>query len=250
MFSGDEAARTAKLILQTRRLAAVGIDLLQLREKDLAPAELVTLARRIGAELRIAGTTRLLVNCGSLGRLQGPPVKTLADEILSLLRESGAFGVHLPSDWTPELLEAIRQRESNSKAYAAQLNLGRSPSFRTTPDPANARSPESAVPLVSVACHTAERCEAASRAGASLILFSPVREWRISATGMCSVFNLERLGDAVRAASPTPVLGLGGLTQDDAAECLRVGAAGVAGIRLFSGGPSDSPITPPTQTCR
>jgi thiamine-phosphate pyrophosphorylase len=61
LFSGNEAQRQAALIQQTARWAADGIDLIQLREKDLPTATLVNLARKILISLS-GGPSRLLIN--------------------------------------------------------------------------------------------------------------------------------------------------------------------------------------------
>ena len=45
--------------------------------------------------------------------------------------------------------------------------------------------------------------------------------------------GLALLEQACRAAAPVPVFALGGVTADNAADCLRAGAAGVAAIRLM-----------------
>ena len=55
--------------------------------------------------------------------------------------------------------------------------------------------------------------------------------------------GLERLREACLAASGLRVLALGGVTTENAVECLRAGAAGVAGIRLFQG--ADLSLTVP-----
>ena len=65
--SGQQAepARQAALLAQAARLAADGIDFLQLREKDLSAAALASLARRLLATLRACPThpaPRLLIN--------------------------------------------------------------------------------------------------------------------------------------------------------------------------------------------
>ena len=89
--SEEQAARQALLDL-ARGWARVGIDYLQLREKDLEAAEMVSLARRILAELS-GSRTRLLIN----GRL---------DVALA----AGAHGVHLTSregELTPAQVRSI-----------------------------------------------------------------------------------------------------------------------------------------------
>lgn len=63
LFPGDDAHQQTALMQQCARWAADGIDLIQLREKDLPAAELAGLARNILAGLRTTGSaTKLLIN--------------------------------------------------------------------------------------------------------------------------------------------------------------------------------------------
>ncbi len=63
LFPGDDAGQRAALLEQGARWAADGVDFIQLREKDLAAADLVSLARDLLQTVAArAGHTRLLVN--------------------------------------------------------------------------------------------------------------------------------------------------------------------------------------------
>jgi thiamine-phosphate pyrophosphorylase len=88
--------------------------------------------------------------------------------------------------------------------------------------------------IVSVSCHTVAEASRAAAAGANLILFGPVFEKRVAERIVGAGLGLERLHRACAAAAGVPILALGGVTQATAAECLAAGAAGIAGIRLFS----------------
>jgi thiamine-phosphate pyrophosphorylase len=91
------------------------------------------------------------------------------------------------------------------------------------------------VGVVSVACHTVEEVERAREMGADLVIFGPVFEKPLSDEPALPGVGLERLRDACGAAGGMPVLALGGVTEANAEECVAVGAAGIAGIRLFAG---------------
>ncbi len=83
--AGAEPQRQAALVEQAARWAAEGVEFIQLREKDLTPAALATLARNIRQQLP-AGT-RLLIN-------------SRADVAIAVQ----AHGVHLtaaPDEFTP-----------------------------------------------------------------------------------------------------------------------------------------------------
>jgi thiamine-phosphate pyrophosphorylase len=83
-------------------------------------------------------------------------------------------------------------------------------------------------PVVSQACHTRGAILNALPQRPDLILYSPVfGKGDLPGTG------LEELNAACTLAAPIPVLALGGVTTPNAPSCLRAGAAGVAGIRLF-----------------
>ena len=85
--------------------------------------------------------------------------------------------------------------------------------------------------IVSMPCHSLEDIRVAVDGPADLLLFSPVFEKR-SATPQ----GLDALHQACATAGEIPVFALGGVTRENAAACIAAGAAGIAGIRLFTGG--------------
>ena len=84
----------AGLVDQAKRLAAEGVDFLQLREKDLDAKELIGVARRIITAAREGGT------------VGGPVLRVLVNGRPDVALAAGADGVHLPSG--PEQL-TVRQ---------------------------------------------------------------------------------------------------------------------------------------------
>jgi len=192
-FSRDEATRRRLLLQKIADALRCGVDLIQLREKDLAARELEALAheavgivqKNVGAESRTLGT-RLLVNSRT--------------DIAIVV---GADGVHLRSDdLSPSQVRTI---------WAAS---GAGSRARVT---------------VSVSCHSAEDVRRAAADGADFALFGPVFERQGAAQiGPASLENLRRT-----CKENIPVLALGGVTVENAQSCLDAGAAGIAGIRLF-----------------
>jgi thiamine-phosphate pyrophosphorylase len=191
-FPGDERQRKAALSSQAERLAASGIDFVQLREKDLEAAALADLGRRLLAILR-AGD---------------PPPKLLINSRADVAAGIGADGVHLTS-------------ASGSLTPAEIRRLYASTGLRE--------------PVVSVSCHTLSEVAAVRKCGASFILFGPVFEKRVGGDLVRDGSGLALLHEACIAAAPVPVLALGGITSENTAACIKAGAAGIAGIRLFQG---------------
>jgi thiamine-phosphate pyrophosphorylase len=89
--------------------------------------------------------------------------------------------------------------------------------------------------FVSVSCHSRDQVAAARAMGADAILFAPVFGKTVDAVQVVRGAGLEALREACEAAAQTPVFALGGVTMENAAECIAAGAAGVAGIRMFFG---------------
>lgn len=204
-FPGSPPEQRRALLAKIAEAARAGVDYIQLREKDLPIRELEALAAEavaVLARVRLEDRslkTRLLVN-------------SRTDVALAV----GADGVHLPAG---DLLPS----EARTIADAATRN---SP-------PATRRF------VVGVSCHTAEEVRAGHAHGADFAVFGPVFEKDGKIEG-----GLARLRAACAPAAAIthtegaytgtmPVLALGGVTLANAAECLRAGAAGVAGIRLF-----------------
>jgi thiamine-phosphate pyrophosphorylase len=85
--------------------------------------------------------------------------------------------------------------------------------------------------MLGASCHSAEAARAAERDGADYVFFGPV-----FATPGKARFGppqgLKRLEEVSRSVK-IPVLAIGGITAENAGECLAAGAAGIAAIRMF-----------------
>jgi thiamine-phosphate pyrophosphorylase len=200
LLGPDEPSRRSTLLNLARTWAATGIDYIQLREKDLPAAALAALARELLVVLRTHTapnhpTPKLLIN-------------SRADVALAV----HADGVHLtsaPGSLTPAQIRTL---------YAS------------------ANLPE---PTVSLSCHTlndiALAVDPARAPTPTLILFGPVFEKIASPESLpLPTTGLDLLHSTCLAASPIPVLALGGITHENTPPCLSAGASGIAAIRLFS----------------
>jgi thiamine-phosphate pyrophosphorylase len=85
--------------------------------------------------------------------------------------------------------------------------------------------------LIGVSCHNVEELQAAEREGADFAVFGPIFT---SPTKPVSPVGLEALRLAVKSAGRLAVYALGGVTEANAPLCIEKGAAGVAGISLFT----------------
>jgi thiamine-phosphate pyrophosphorylase len=205
-FPGDEQAQRRQLLLRIGAAARLGVDYIQLREKDLTIHQLEVLARDAVRCVRDnSATTKLLINSRN-------------DVALAVV----ADGVHLTTT-------DIAASEARALAAAAQSAKVETRNF-----------------LVAVSCATPEAVRLAESHGADFAVLAPIFGKQGS--------DRTPLGlDALRAAAGVdtpidrrveagdnrhrlPVFALGGVTLENAGQCIRAGAAGVAAIRLFQQG--------------
>jgi thiamine-phosphate pyrophosphorylase len=196
-FANDEEARRTRLLEKIAEAARCGVDFVQLREKDLCSRELEGLAIEA---LRVIRSQPETSNETTQTRLL---INSRTDVALAV----GAAGVHLPvNDISPGCVREIWATCSQGLCGAGT--------------PARA--------VVSISCHSEQEVAEASQ-DADLALFAPVFEkpgaLKLEPAGV------ERLRKACQ--HKIPVLALGGVTLGNAHSCLEVGAAGIAGIRLF-----------------
>jgi thiamine-phosphate pyrophosphorylase len=85
--------------------------------------------------------------------------------------------------------------------------------------------------LVGASTHSLDSARAAADSGANYIIFGPV-----FSTPSKAVYGppqgIERLATICRSAS-IPVLAIGGITPENAGECIAAGVSGIAAIRIF-----------------
>jgi len=156
--------------------------------------------------------------------LPGPELLALAQQIVVAVREEGRE--------TRVLVNGLA--EIALAAGADGVHLPGSAPLRTGDEARRVYRQAEREAIVSRACHSVDEVRAAG--DASLIVFAPVFEKVDSPEGdAVPGQGLGALSKACRTAGPVPVFALGGVTPQNAADCVAAGAAGVAGIRLFLG---------------
>ncbi len=194
-FAGDPSNRRKLLLAKIGEAARSGIDFIQLREKRMPIPELEALTSTAVQILRDTVPIAGQVKTRLL-------INSRADVAIAC----GADGVHLRSEdvSAQDVKEIWRQRQSSTRDTEAS-------------------------PVISVSCHSVDEVRRSARGGATYALFGPMFEKR-DAPRLASA-GLEKLREA--CAANIPVLALGGVTIENARECISAGAAGIAGIRLF-----------------
>lgn len=191
IFPGDEDARLKALVRQAARWSEQGIELIQLREKDLPAYILTEIAGRI---LKVISPERSIL---------------VMNTNLEAAVTARVPGFHIHTRPGGHSISKVLLR------YAA------------------AGLPQ---PIITVSCHSIDEIHQILRSNATLpdaILFAPVFGKVVSGKTVTPAAGLHALRNACRAAGSIPVLALGGVTLGRARMCLNVGAAGIAGIRIF-----------------
>lgn len=85
--------------------------------------------------------------------------------------------------------------------------------------------------LIGVSCHSVHDVREAEAVGASYVFFGPVFETP-SKKSFGPPQGVAKLAEACRAAHILAIA-IGGVNEENAAECIRAGAAGIAAIRMF-----------------
>jgi thiamine-phosphate pyrophosphorylase len=125
--------------------------------------------------------------------------RVLVNDRADIAAGAGADGVHLTTrSLTPDLIR---------NAFGAQLLIGAS-------------------------THSVVEAREACKQGADFAVFGPIFP-SPSKAKYGAPLGLEKLSEAARELTPFPLIALGGVSLENANECLLAGASGIAGITLF-----------------
>jgi thiamine-phosphate pyrophosphorylase len=195
-FAGGEAERRRCVLAKVAEAASNRVDYIQLREKDLSPRQLESLA---GEAIR-------LVHANSTPGTGKPATKSafLINSRTDVALACGADGVHLQSNDTS--VPDVRTIWKHHKGAGISA------------------------PLVAISCHSVDDVRRAADGGAAFAVFGPVFEKR---GGQKKTAPAGLDGLRLACNERIPVIALGGVTLQNVAVCLEAGAAGIAAIRLF-----------------
>lgn len=198
---------TRKILLEKIAAAATaGVDWIQIREKDLSGKECSSLTREA---VHVATSSSLDASANipnsSSTEAAGEQVSSriLVNDRLDVALATEAGGVHLGDKSLP-----------TEEARRLVKSPGRDRDF-----------------LIGVSCHSLDSAKAAESGGADYLFFSPVFATP-SKAAYGAPQGLRRLAEVCRAVA-LPVLAIGGITLENAADCFSAGASGIAAIRLF-----------------
>lgn len=193
----SENLSAAQLLDRIRDAITAGVNWIQIREKDLPTRALLGLAQ--SAIQASEALNPIRPDRGG----ESNPTKVIVNDRLDIAVAVAAAGVHLGSKSAP-VREAV-----------SWCRRGNAPSGF----------------LIGASCHTVgEVCEA-ENAGVSYVIFGPVFDTpsKLAFGPPAGIVQLS----AVCAAVRIPVLAIGGIDGQNAGECIRSGAAGIAAIRMF-----------------
>jgi thiamine-phosphate pyrophosphorylase len=172
------------LIQKIEQAAKVGVDWIQIREKDLSGRGLAQLAERA-------------ILCAGSGS------SVLVNDRLDVACAIGSAGVHLgESSLSPSEARKLVNRGGASANF-----------------------------LVGVSAHSLEGARQAEHGDADYVIFGPVYTTPSKAS-FGEPQGVRRLKEICKRLT-IPVLAIGGITLENAGECVAAGAAGIAAIRLF-----------------
>ncbi len=186
------------LLSKVAAAVAAGTDWIQIREKNLPASGLAQL-------LRAALASTLLPEAAAPSA--GRDLRTrriLINDRLDVALAGNADGIHLGESSLP-VSEAKRLLHNFQKP---------SPEF-----------------IVGASCHSLVSAQVAESDGADYLFFGPIFTTP-SKAAFGEPQGLQRLRE-VCCAVKIPVLAIGGVTAQNAAQCLDSGASGIAAIRLF-----------------
>ena len=199
-FRGSEDDRRRALLAKIVEAAQAGVDYIQLRERDLSARELEKLASEVVTA--VSGSSP-----GTENRepRTSTPTRVLINSRTDLALAAGTDGVHLRADdITPEEVREVVKISAQSSARPADF-------------------------LVAASCHSNHDVKRADSAAVDFAVFAPI--FGKNQSPGTQPAGLAALSEAAKAK--IPVLALGGITIENADSCLRAGASGIAGIRLF-----------------
>jgi thiamine-phosphate pyrophosphorylase len=194
------------------RAALDGVDMIQIRAKELSARRLSELVQSVvalrplpygrGSEVhRGSEAPDLLPNRDRKEAVVEPAIKShvkiLVNTRIDIALACGAHGVHLPAG----SIAPAKIREIVPDGF-----------------------------LIGVSCHTIAELQAAQREGADFAVFGPIFP---SVTKSGNPIGIKALRQAA-ATVLLPIYALGGVTKENASGCIQAGAAGIAGISLFT----------------
>lgn len=179
----------------TDRIQVGGVEALleSIRRNLVAGADMIQIREK---DLSARELTALVRSAAALPNPRNVPL--LVNDRVDIAVAAGLAGVHLPSSAMP---------------------------------PAEVRRITGRPWIIGVSCHTVDEVQRAALEGADFVVFGPVFA-PLSKTSYSAPKGLSGLEEAARC-SPLPIYALGGITPGNAVDCIRAGAAGIAGITMF-----------------